>query len=697
MSNQFVNEPMLDLFIFESEQLIEQMEILIISNERSGSYASDAINEIFRIMHTIKGSSAMMLFNTISTLAHSMEDLFFILREDKPQNVDYTDLSDLVLEGLDFIKVEIHKIRNGDEADGNASELINRLRVFQASIKGQASRPEDSNIVDQVVAHENRSSGKQQYYINKVSVETASFKNTFQATLRFEQDCGMENLRAFGVVNDLEGFVEDYYHIPEDLDHEDSARVIGEQGFTLFLKTDRTWEEIHRVLIRTIYLKDLQLNQVQDNELLNNQHIERKISLEDSGVLVSDSSNRDSVAKDPEEKEIYSAVTQQSIINVSVAKLDQLMDLVGEMVIAEAMVIQNPDLNGLELNNFQKAARQLHKITSEMQDMVMAIRMVPLSATFQKMHRIVRDMGKKLGKEVRLEIIGEETEVDKNIIEHISDPLMHLVRNALDHGIEPSEDRQAKGKPQGGTITLEAKNAGSDVLVIIKDDGKGLNKGAILKKARENGLLYKSESDMTDKEIFNLIFLPGFSTKASVSEFSGRGVGMDVVTKNIETVGGTVSIESVLGKGTVFTLKIPLTLAIIDGMNIKVGNSHYTIPIISIMESFKPTENDMITDPDGNEMMMVRGQCYPILRLHELYKIKTTITNLAEGIIIMVEQDNKALCVFADELLGQQQVVVKTLPEYIRRFKKIRGLTGCTLLGDGSISLILETAGLINF
>ena len=695
MSNQFVNEPMLDLFIFESEQLIEQMEILIISNEKSGSYTSDAINEIFRIMHTIKGSSAMMLFNTISTLAHSMEDLFFVLREDKPQNVDYTDLSDLVFEGLDFIKVEIHKIRNGDEADGNASELINSLRVFQASIKGRASSPEDMNFAGQTVSNENPSLEKQQYYISKVRRETTSCKNTFQATLHFEQDCGMENLRAFGVVNDLGDLIEEYYHVPEDLDHEDSARVISEQGFTLFLKTDRSWEEIHRVLIQTIYLKDLQLTQVQNSEILNNQDSEWKLS-EDCPDKVSDSSNRDRVVRDPEEKEIHSAVTKQSIINVSVAKLDQLMDLMGEIVIAEAMVIQNPDLNGLELDNFQKAARQLRKITSEMQDMVMAIRMVPLSATFHKMHRIVRDMSKKLGKEVRLEILGEETEVDKNIIEHISDPLMHLVRNALDHGIEPAEDRQGKGKAQGGTISLEAKNAGSDVLVIVKDNGKGLSKDRILKKARENGLLYKSEGDMTDKEIFNLIFLPGFSTKDSVSEFSGRGVGMDVVTKNIETVGGSISIESIQGKGTTITLKIPLTLAIIDGMNIKVGNSRYTIPIISIMESFRPMGKDIITDPDGNEMMMVRGQCYPILRLHELYKVKTTINNLVDGIIIMVEQDNKSLCVFADELLGQQQVVVKTLPEYIRRAKKIRGLTGCTLLGDGSISLILDTAGLIN-
>jgi len=371
------------------------------------------------------------------------------------------------------------------------------------------------------------------------------------------------------------------------------------------------------------------------------------------------------------------------------------MDLVGEMVIAEAMVVQNPDLNGLVLNNFQKAARQLHKITGEMQDMVMAIRMVPVATTFQKMHRIVRDMSKKLGKEVQLRLLGEETEVDKNIIEHISDPLMHLIRNSIDHGIEAPEDRLANGKPKAGMITLEARNAGSDVLIIVRDDGKGLNRDKILRRAKENGLLNKPENEMSDREIFNLIFLPGFSTKDSISEYSGRGVGMDVVTKNIEAVGGSVSADSTDGVGTTVTMKIPLTLAIIDGMNVKVGNSCYTIPTVSIKESFRPSVNDIITDPDGNEMIMVRGHCYPILRLHEHYCIRTDVTDLIKGILVMVEAEDKCLCIFADELSGQQHVVVKALPEYIRSTKKIKGLAGCTLLGDGSISLILDIAELV--
>ena len=229
--------------------------------------------------------------------------------------------------------------------------------------------------------------------------------------------------------------------------------------------------------------------------------------------------------------------------------------------------------------------------------MVMSIRMVPHSITFHRMRRIVRDMSKKLKKEVNLKIIGEGTEVDKNIIEHITDPLMHLVRNAIDHGIEPTETRLKKGKPKEGTITLEARNASNEVHIIIKDDGKGLNKNELLNKARANNLLPKPEEEMTDKEIYSLIFLPGLSTKEDITEFSGRGVGMDVVTKNIERIGGTISVDSIENIGTEIILKIPLTLAIMDGMNIKVGKSIYTLPINSIIESFRPKQSDVIIDP----------------------------------------------------------------------------------------------------
>jgi two-component system chemotaxis sensor kinase CheA len=676
---------MLDMYIFETTQNIEQLEKCILDTEKSNNYSQSSINEIFRIMHTIKGSSAMMLFNNISMLAHSIEDLFYFLREQKPDNIDFSALSDHILEGVDFIKVELQKIMDGEKADGNPSEIIHDINSFLTLIKienpvNSASNTEKTELFEQP-----------RYYIAPNKSEIPVLSNFYKAVIFFEDGCEMENIRAYTIIHNIREFTDEVYYLPEDIiDNDESIEVIKKQGFKIYLKTEKNFQEIEKFFNQTIFLRELELIQLENDTEFSQFKKSNHGLVEENPVVIP---KIGSEYKEAAEKEI-SISPNQSIISVSIAKLDKLMDLVGEMVISEAMVTQNPDLRGLQLESFQKAARQLHKITNEIQDMVMSIRMVPLAMTFQKMHRIVRDMSKKLEKEIKLELIGEETEVDKNIIEHISDPLMHLVRNSIDHGIEEIEVREARGKPPVGKVTLEAKSSGSDVLIMVRDDGKGLNKEKILKKAQENGLLIKSASEMTDREIYNLIFLPGFSTKEKVTEFSGRGVGMDVVTKNIETVGGAVSIDSIEGAGSVITLKIPLTLAIIDGMNIQVGQSRYTIPTKTIKESFRPKREDLITDPGGNEMIMVRGQCYPILRLHEYYKVNTNITGFTDGILIMVEQEEKTYCIFADELLGQQQVVVKALPGYIKNKRKIRGLTGCTLLGDGSISLILDIGGL---
>ncbi len=678
MSNLYSNDQMLDVYIFETMQNIEQLESLILSCEKTNTYTQDAINEIFRIMHTIKGSSSMMLFNNISDIAHSIEDLFYYLREQKPHNIDSETLSDLVLQSMDFIKIEIEKIKAGDQGDGDPSIHIENIKQFLFFLKEE--NPCEIKIKKPT------SIQQEHYYISPSKDTSLANSNAFKATLYFEEGCEMENIRAYTVIHNLKEITQEIYFIPEDIiENDKSTEIIKEKGFTVYTKTNKCYKEMHDFLMQTLFLKEMTLIEIDKEEFIHSSK-PKEISLEESPIKI----------PKLQTQEQSPSTSNKSIISVSVEKLDKLMDLVGEMVIAEAMVIQNPDLKGLDLENFQKSARQLHKITNELQDMVMSIRMVPLVTTFHKMHRIVRDMSKKLGKKVNLKLIGEETEVDKNIIENISDPLMHLIRNSIDHGIEEIKEREKLEKPKVGTVILEAKNAGSDVLILIKDDGRGLNKEKILKRARENNLLTKNEKDMTDKEIYNLIFLPGFSTTDAISEFSGRGVGMDVVVKNLEKVGGSVSIDSTQGYGTTITLKIPLTLAIMDGMNVKVGKSRYTIPILSIKESFRPKELDLIKDPNGNEMIMVRGACYPILRIHEHFNVKTEVVNFEEGILIMVEQEDKGICIFVDELLGQQQVVVKALPNYIKNIKKIEGLSGCTLLGDGSISLILNISELAN-
>ena len=372
------------------------------------------------------------------------------------------------------------------------------------------------------------------------------------------------------------------------------------------------------------------------------------------------------------------------------------MDLIGEIVIAESVVLQNPDLKvpGLSLNNFNKAAGQLTKFTSELQDVIMSMRMMPLTNTFQKMNRIIFGASRQVGKDIEVRLIGENTEVDKSIIEHISDPLMHLVRNSVDHGIEENEERKALGKPEKGTITLEARNEGGKVFISVRDDGKGLNTEKIFKKARENGLVGydKTEADFTKKEIYQFITYPGFSTKEQVTELSGRGVGMDVVVKNIQSIGGQLDIDSEEGKGSVMTLKIPLTLAIIEGIVMGVADAIFVVETGAIQEFLNVRSASMITEPDGEEYVMVRGECFPVIRLAERYHLENAKQNVEDGIMVLVEHDGQQVCLFVDYLVGEQEIVVKPIPSYIPR---VDGLSGCTQLGDGSIALIVDVGGLM--
>ncbi len=683
MSDKNSNDSILEVYIFETTQNIEQLEALILESDKFGYFLADTVNEIFRIMHTIKGSSAMMLINNVSSLAHSIEDLFYYLREQKPQNMEYSELSDLVLGGIDFIKAELIKIKSGDKPGEDPNLHISNIKSFLGKLK------DSNNVKDIVEKHEKIENNN--CFTHKSSEGGI---NNFKAIVLFEDGCEMENLRAFGIVHDLGEQVHDIIYYPSDMDNDDSIKIIREYGFTMLLNTDKTYQEIYNLIMQETFLKNIELTLLQDNSEIE-QFKKACTSINNAEPLIPEKSNNP-ISIENELKKQPEKSSMNSIISINVNKLDKLMDLMGELVIAESMVTQNPDLKGLELNNFSRAAVQLHKITMELQSMVMSTRLVPLSTTFVKMNRIVRDMSKKQGKEVELILDGEDTEVDKNIIEHISDPLMHLIRNSIDHGIENAQEREAIGKPGKGTIVLSGKSDGSDVVIVVKDDGRGLNKGKILQKSKENSLLTKPEQEMSDDDIYNLIFLPGFSTNDAVSEYSGRGVGMDVVVKNIENVGGKVSIHSLEGSGTTIILKIPLTLAIIDGMNIQVGHSYYTIPTMSVKESFSTHDKNIIIDPDGNEMIMVRGSCYPILRLNELFNVSTEVLNFESGIMVMVEHDNKTICIFADKLLGRQEVVVKALPGFIKNRGKTHGLSGCTLFGDGSISLILDVGALID-
>jgi two-component system chemotaxis sensor kinase CheA len=382
-------------------------------------------------------------------------------------------------------------------------------------------------------------------------------------------------------------------------------------------------------------------------------------------------------------------------VRVDVEKLDSLLDLVGELVIAEAMVAQNPDIKGLDIpmDRFEKAVMQLEKISRDIQDIATSIRMIPLAGTFRRMIRLVRDLSQKAGKKVELELIGEETEVDKTVIEQINDPLVHIIRNAIDHGIEIPEERETAEKSPEGTVTLEAKYVGGEVWITVSDDGYGLDREKILQKANDRGLVSGDGAELRDEEVWQLIFQPGFSTADKVTDVSGRGVGMDVVKRNIENIRGKVDIRSEAGRGSAVILRIPLTLAIIDGMLVRVGDIRYTLPLVAIRESLQPSDQDITRTPDGNELANIRGRLIPVVRLHNLFEVKPEHEQLSDGIIIVVENRDQQVCLFVDEQLGQQQIVIKGLSDYIGTQQCV---SGCTILGDGEISLIIDIAGVIN-
>ena len=698
-------EPLLDMFIFETSQLLEQIEQTMLACEKESALSNESINEIFRAMHTIKGSSAMMMYENITGVTHAVEDMFYFIRENKPQHLDFTEVADIVLQTSDFIKGEIAKINNDQPSDGNTDELAGRVRGYLKVLKsGNGAPPAQSNGAPAAAAAMAQPAAQ----FDTVGAADVGI-HSYQAQVFFEENCQMENIRAFGLVHNLKDFCVELAYQPADiLENEDTSQIIAQNGFALQFTSAEDRSKIEHIFDETMFVKIFTLTadgSAEPTALVQpaprpQGPVEGAVPVGEPPVAAAavapapaDALQAAKAAISGERESLLRSV-KQSQINVNIAKLDSLMDLVGEIVITEAMVTRNPDLAGLQLDNFQKAARQLRTLTDELQDLVMSVRMIPVANTFHKMTRIVRDMSKRLDKEAELIISGEDTEVDKNIIDNLSDPLMHLIRNAMDHGLETREERRAAGKPENGRVWLEAVNTGGDVLITIRDDGRGLNKERIIRKAKENGLLTKAEADLTDRDIYGLVLLPGFSTKEAVTEFSGRGVGMDVVKRNIEKVGGNVTLDSAEGRGTTVTIKIPLTLAIVDGMLFSVGKTTYTVPTISIRESFRAQDKDIVRDPDGHEMLMVRGNVVPLLRLHDIYGISDAETQMERGIVLSIETDGKGFCIFADKLLGEQPVVVKPLPYYLMRFgiKAKAGIAGCTILGDGSISLILDIA-----
>lgn len=723
MAEEFSTDGMLDMYLFENGQLLEQLQETVLEQKDAECFDEDSINEIFRTMHTIKGSSGIMMFDDITAVSHKLEDVFYYLRESHPEHVPHLELVEHVLEVEDFISNEMEKIRNGDPVDGDSSEIIAGLDKFLEMIKNggmeEGIEPPPENV------HEE----PKQFYIAPVATSASRF---YRIYINFFPETEMANVHAYKVVYSLKEIAEDLLYSPEDIiSDETSAQTIIEDGFKILLQAQCSEEEIRKIIGVGYDIEKVDIYECKAEEFLlgfdfgeqneplavidldsSVEEIESKAEAKAEGSSEEPKETKepakpkmapgDFVIKSKEPGKAKKLAKDRNkgekaaFISVNVKKMDQLMDLIGELVISESVVLQNPDLKvpGLNLDRFNKAAAQLSKISTDLQDVIMSMRMVSLTNTFQKMNRIVFDVSRKLGKDIEFEMVGEQTEVDKNIIEKISDPLMHIVRNSVDHGIEEKEERLESGKPAKGKVILSAKTEAGKVWISVEDDGKGLDREKILKKARKQGLLDENKPDeaYTDKEVYQFITLPGFSTNEEVTEYSGRGVGMDVVVQNIQSIGGTLDIESTPGFGSIMSLKIPLTLAIIDGIVLETGNSSFVLETGVIKEFVRVREDMMIYEPNGDEYIMIRGECYPVLRLGKWYGLEQYRESVEDGVMLILEVEEQRVCLLVDKLIGEQEIVVKPIPSYI---KKVKGLSGCTQLGDGSIALILDATGLM--
>ena len=688
----------LDTYIYENNSLLEQLETIVLDAESVDTFSQDNINEIFRIMHTIKGSSAMMEYDTLATVAHRIEDLFFIIRENGMAVVPEAAkpaLFNMLFQSVDFFRTEMEKVENAQPLEQNIDSHMTNINHLIAVLKGEESAEEkqDSKESGPAAPAAAAQDSAQGYAENP--------DYPYELLVFYDEGCGMENLRAFMLVTSVRDFCaeSDFTFLPADVEtNADAAEQIVDNGFLLMFKTSEEREKAIPTVRTAGSVKSYQAHEYVAPKAEPAAPAAKESAAAPKAPAAVNAPKPAAAAKNTAKAAPAPQHQKESLISVHQSKLDQLSALVGEIVITEAMVTGSPDLKGLgHLDTFAKSARQLRKLTDELQDISMSLRMVPIATSFQKMNRIVRDMSKKLGKRAKLTIIGEDTEVDKTIVDNIGDPIMHMVRNSMDHGIEESEDeRIAAGKDPVGEIILSARDTGSEVIIEIKDDGKGVNDDAILQKAIDNGLA-SPDIEYSHKEILNFLLMPGFSTNKEVTEFSGRGVGMDVVKKGVEELGGTVSISSQQGKGMTTTMKIPLTMAIMDGMEVSVGDTIFTIPIHNIRQCFKISSKDILHDTVKGEIMKIMDNYYPVIRAKSLYSLPYGVDNVDDGILMWLESGDVSYCLMVDELKGEQQVVVKPLPTYVNTFDvKTRGIIGCSILGDGSISLILDIGNIAN-
>ncbi len=641
----------LQTFYEESFEGLDIMESGLLSLD-SGSADSEVINDIFRAAHSIKGGSGTFGLNAVANFTHILESLLDEMRDGRRQVTK--EGVNLLLESVDCLREMLTAAKENQELDTQRiADVHGRLEAMWGKSEEGASTP--------VTATDNSN--------------TSTGQNADGWTIKFSPfpyilKTGNEPARMFK-----------------------ELRELGE--LTVAVNTDKVPDfpelDPDECFLAWTLTLDGNIERAAIEDVFS--WIEEDCDLEITPIVSRSESDNQPAANTPAATGAATARTggssssESASIRVGIDKVDSVINLVGELVITQSML----STTGSAYPMLQAGLAQLERNTRELQEQVMRMRMLPVSFVFNRFPRLVHDISEKLGKKIELKMSGEQTELDKTVIEKVTDPLVHLIRNSLDHGIEMPEDRLAAGKPETGTVWLDAYHKGGNIIIEVRDDGKGIDKAVILEKAIERGLV-DANTHLEDNQILDLIFQPGLSTAKEVSDLSGRGVGMDVVRRNMESLGGNVEIRSTMGEGSTLTVRLPLTLAILDGQTIEVGNENYIVPLISIIEStqIKP---EMLNYVAGKgETFMLRDEYIPVIRLHEIFESKPRHTDITKGLLVVVEAEGKKTGLFVDDLLGQQQVVIKSLET---NYKKVDGVSGATILGDGSIALILDVPGLV--
>jgi len=696
------------IFFEEAGENLDQMEQMLLQLDLEKA-DDEELNAIFRCAHSIKGGAATFGFADVAELTHQMESLLDKLRRHELQPT--APMVDVLLESSDALRLLLARHQGRDVetpathdlvarisalANGGLSEEVEVLQpVTLATAPVSAPEPVPEPAPAPVAAPA------------PAPVAAAKPANT---TRDLEIHIGpVENL------SQADGIAELFRDIPGLGSIETQA---CEQTDKRIFRAKTTASDTDLLDLFTFHVSREQIRIV-DASALSSAEAPAAESApsaqegKDFGFFdgapgvpaagspanatataapsVATASDTAKPAPKMEARAAAPAQLESSTLRVSVSKVDQLINLVGELVITQAMLAQKSRAldNGANQPLLADLA-DLDRNTRDLQEAVMSIRMIPMSVVFNRFPRMLRDLTAKLGKKVELITHGESTELDKGLIEKITDPLTHLIRNSADHGIEMPEDRRARGKSEHGTITLSASHQGGSILIEVRDDGKGLSREKLLSKAREKGI--DAPDSMSDNEVWNLIFAPGFSTAAEVTDVSGRGVGMDVVKKNITALNGTVEIDSSEGFGMSVKVRLPLTLAIMDGMSVRVSDEVYILPLASVIESFQIKPSDINTVAQGAQVVKVREEYMPVIELERVFQVPRFEFNGTSPIMVVVEADGSRVALMVDELLGQQQVVIKNLES---NYRKVPNVSGATILGDGKVALILDTSGLI--